>query len=193
MKWPLLTIGTLSLITILLLKAAITFEQNMTRDIEVYLPEGEESTNILIEVREDWATDLIIVYVETPNAENPQFYKDPVMDNITYVPTLKEIALLERTIDPHGQNVDLENEWKADRGEKDDIIFTLSISTLIKEFNSTNARFIEASEGKIFGGLSVEEMMMILLMKQELMQYQMIKIVLIKYFRVHLQHYRILL
>ena len=157
MKWPLLTIGILSLITILLLQAAITFEQNMTRDIEVYLPEGEESTNILIEVREDWATDLIIVYVETPNAENPQFYKDPVMDNITYVPTLKEIALLERTIDPYGQNVELENEWKADRGEKDDIIFTLSISTLIKEFNSTNARFIEASEGKIFGGLSVEE------------------------------------
>jgi len=157
MKWPLLTIGILSLITILLLQAAITFEQNMTRDIEVYLPEGEESTNILIEVREDWATDLIIVYVETPNAENPQFYKDPVMDNITYVPTLKEIALLERTIDPYGQNVDLENKWQADRGIHDDIIFTLSISTLIKEFNSTNARFIEASEGKIFGGLSVEE------------------------------------
>ena len=157
MKWPLLTIGILSLITILLLQAAITFEQNMTRDIEVYLPEGEESTNILIEVREDWATDLIIVYVETPNAENPQFYKDPVMDNITYVPTLKEIALLERTIDPYGQNVDLESKWQADRGIHDDIIFTLSISTLIKEFNSTNARFIEASEGKIFGGLSIEE------------------------------------
>jgi len=129
----------------------------MTRDIEVYLPEGEESTNILIEVREDWATDLIIVYIETPNAENPQYYKDPVMDNITYVSTLKEIALLERTIDPWGQNVDQENQWQADRGEKDDIIFTLSISTLIKEFNSTNARFIEASEGKIFGGLSVED------------------------------------
>ncbi len=157
MKWPIITLATLSLVTILLLQPAMTFEQNMTRDIEVYLPEGEESTNILIEVREDWATDLIIVYIETPNAENPQYYKDPVMDNITYVSTLKEIALLERTIDPWGQNVDQENQWQADRGEKDDIIFTLSISTLIKEFNSTNARFIEASEGKIFGGLSVED------------------------------------
>ena len=152
-----MTLATLSLVTILLLQPAMTFEQNMTRDIEVYLPEGEESTNILIEVREDWATDLIIVYIETPNADNPQYYKDPVMDNITYVSTLKEIALLERTIDPWGQNVDQENQWQADRGEKDDIIFTLSISTLIKEFNSTNARFIEASEGKIFGGLSVED------------------------------------
>nr|AIF01424.1 transport protein [uncultured marine group II/III euryarchaeote KM3_147_B09] len=157
MTWPILTIGILSLVTILLLQPAMTFEQNMTRDIEVYLPEGEESTNILIEVREDWATDLIIVYVETPNAKEPQFYDDIEKDNITYVPTLLEIALLEKTIDPYGQNVELEDEWQADRGVKDDIIFTLSISTLIKEFNSTNARFIEASEKKIFGGLSVEE------------------------------------
>ena len=156
MKRPVLTLAVLSLITVLLLQSAMTFEQNMTRDIEVYLPEGEESTNILIEVREDWATDLIIVYVETPNAEDPEFYNDPEVDNITYMPTLKEIALLERTIDPYGQTTDLE-KYQADRGENDDIIFTLSISTLIKEFNSTNARFIEASEGKIFGGLSIEE------------------------------------
>ena len=45
MKRPVLTIAVLSLITILLLQSAMTFEQNMTRDIEVYLPEGEESTN----------------------------------------------------------------------------------------------------------------------------------------------------
>ena len=157
MKYAIATLLVLVLITISFLKGALTFEENMTRDIEVYLPEGEESTDILIEVREDWATDLIIVYVETPNARNPDYFSDPVVDNITYVPTLKEIALLERTIDPYGQNVDLENEHQADRGEKDNIIFTLSISTLIKEFNSTNARFIEASEGKIFGGLSIEQ------------------------------------
>ncbi len=156
MKRPVLTLAALSLVTILLLQSAMTFEQNMTRDIEVYLPEGEESTDILIEVREDWATDLIIVYLETPNANDPQFYNDPVLDNITYVPTLKEISLLEQTIDPYGQTEDL-GTYQADRGEKDDIIFTLSISTLIKEFNSTNARFIEASEEKIFGGLSIED------------------------------------
>jgi len=157
MKYAIATLLVLVLITISFLKGALTFEENMTRDIEVYLPEGEESTDILIEVRKDWATDIIIVYVETPNARNPDYFSDPVVDNITYVPTLKEIALLERTIDPYGQNVDLENEHQADRGVKDDIIFTLSISTLIKEFNSTNARFLEASEGKIFGGLNIEE------------------------------------
>ncbi len=153
MKRPVLTVAVLSLITILLLQSAMTFEQNMTRDIEVYLPEGEESTDILIEVREDWATDLIIVYVETPNAEDPQFYNDPVQDNITFVQTLQEISLLERTIDPYGQTTDLDT-YQADRGVKDDIIFTLSISTLIKEFNSTNSRFLNASQQKAFGGNS---------------------------------------
>ena len=156
MKYAILTVSVLSLITILLFQSAMTFEQNMTRDIEVYLPEGEESTKILIEVREDWATDLIIVYVQTPNAKDPGFYKDETIDNITHVPTLKEISLLEETIDFYGQREDL-GTYPADRGEEDDIIFTLSISTLIKEFNSTNSRFIEASEGKIFGGLTIEE------------------------------------
>ena len=150
------TVAVLSLITILLLQSALTFEQNMTRDIEVYLPEGEESTEILIEVREDWATDLIIVYIETGNAKEPEIYNDIVVDNITFVHTLNEISLLETTIDKYGQTEDLE-AYPADRGIKDGIIFTLSISTLIKEFNSTNARFIEATEGKIFGGLSIEQ------------------------------------
>ena len=156
MKYAIATLLVLVLITISLLKGALTFEENMTRDIEVYLPEGEESTDILIEVREDWATDIIIVYIETPNARNPDYFSDPVVDNITYVPTLKEIALLEETIDYYGQRENLER-YQADRGDIDKIIFTLSISTLIKEFNSTNARFIEASEGKIFGGLNIEE------------------------------------
>ena len=148
MKYAVLTISVLSLITILLLQSAMTFEQNMTRDIEVYLPEGEESTKILIEVREDWATDLIIVYVQTPNAENPEFYKEEEY-NITNVATLKEISLLEQNIDSWGQTTNLGKT--ADRGENDDIIFTLSISTLIKEFNSTNSRFINATANKAFG------------------------------------------
>ena len=156
LKNAFLTVAVLGFITVLLLQSALTFEQNMTRDIEVYLPEGEESTDILIEVREDWATDLIIVYIETGNAKDPDIFDNTVVDNITYMPTLKEIALLEQTIDEYGQTTDLET-YQADRGQKDGIIFTLSISTLIKEFNSTNARFIEASEGKIFGGLSIEQ------------------------------------
>ena len=74
MKYAIATLLVLVLITISFLKGALTFEENMTRDIEVYLPEGEESTDILIEVREDWATDLIIVYVETLGRKVHQDY-----------------------------------------------------------------------------------------------------------------------
>ena len=161
---PLLTVALLVLVTLLLLKPALTFEQNMTRDIEVYLPEGEESTDLLLEVRQDWATDIIIVYIETRNANDPERFDNLETHNITYVPTLKEIARLEQEIDPWGQSmeqVEFKNCFQslraADRGQCDDIIFTLSISTLIKEFNSTNSRFIEATEEKAFGGLSIEQ------------------------------------
>ena len=78
LKNAFLTVAVLGFITVLLLQSALTFEQNMTRDIEVYLPEGEESTDILIEVREDWATDLIIVYIETGNAKDPDIFDDTV-------------------------------------------------------------------------------------------------------------------
>ena len=78
------TIAVLSLITVLLLQSALTFEQNMTRDIEVYLPEGEESTEILIEVRQDWATDLIIVYIETGNAKEPNVIRNIVCSGLIY-------------------------------------------------------------------------------------------------------------
>ena len=80
LKNAIATIVVLSLVTVLLLQSALTFEQNMTRDIEVYLPEGEESTEILIEVRQDWATDLIIVYIETGNAKDPGVFNDIVVD-----------------------------------------------------------------------------------------------------------------
>ena len=137
------TVAVLSLITVLLLQSALTFEENMTRDIEVYLPEGEESTEILIEVRQDWATDLIIVYIETGNANNPNVFNDIVVDNITYVPTLKEIALLENTIDKYGQSEDLET-YQADRGDKDGIIFTLSISCFEISFYDKENSFISS-------------------------------------------------
>jgi len=156
LRSPSVTVLLLVLVTLLLLKPALTFEQNMTRDIEVYLPEGEESTDLLLEVRKDWATDIIIIYIETRNANDPERFNDRVIHNITYVPTLKEIARLEQLIDPEGQSMD-QATHPADRGVQDDIIFTLSISTLIKEFNSTDARFIEATEGKVFGGLSIEQ------------------------------------
>ena len=153
LRSPSLTVLVLVLVTLLLLKPALTFEQNMTRDIEVYLPEGEESTDLLLEVRKDWATDIIIIYIETRNANDPERFNDRVIHNITYVPTLKEIARLEQQIDPYGQSMD-QDKYQADRGIQDDIIFTLSISTLIKEFKTTVIPIQTHSSGRDAGIVS---------------------------------------
>ena len=152
LKWPVATILLLILITLAMLKPAMTFEKNMTKDIEVYLPDNDPSVDVLLEVREFWATDTIIIYVETPNALDKN-NSDPKF-NVTSVNILKQIDALEREIDPFGQSKDQEN-YPADGGETDGIIFTLSISTLIKEFNSTNTRFVEALEDKTLGGLTI--------------------------------------
>ena len=152
LKWPVATILLLLLVTLAMMKPAMTFEKNMTKDIEVYLPDNDPSVDVLLEVREFWATDTIIIYVETPNALDKN-NSDPKF-NVTSVNILKQIDALEREIDPFGQSKDQEN-YPADGGETDGIIFTLSISTLIKEFNSTNTRFVEALEDKTLGGLTI--------------------------------------
>ena len=152
LKWPVVTILLLLLVTLAMMKPAMTFEKNMTKDIEVYLPDNDPSVDVLLEVREFWATDTIIIYVETPNALDKN-NSDPKF-NVTSVNILKQIDALEREIDPFGQSKDQEN-YPADGGETDGIIFTLSISTLIKEFNSTNTRFVEALEDKTLGGLTI--------------------------------------
>ena len=146
------TILLLLLITLGMLKPAMTFEKNMTKDIEVYLPDNDPSVDILLEVREYWATDTIVIYIETPNALDKN--NSDQKFNVTSVNILKQIDALEREIDPFGQSEDQES-YPADGGETDGIIFTLSISTLIKEFNSTNTRFVEALEDKTLGGLTI--------------------------------------
>jgi len=152
LKWPVATILLLLLVTLAMMKPAMTFEKNMTKDIEVYLPDNDPSVDVLLEVREFWATDTIIIYVETPNALDKN--NSDSKFNVTSVNILKQIDALEREIDPFGQSKDQEN-YPADGGETDGIIFTLSISTLIKEFNSTNTRFVEALEDKTLGGLTI--------------------------------------
>ena len=77
-----------------MLKPAMTFEKNMTKDIEVYLPDNDPSVDILLEVREFWATDTIVIYIETPNALDKN--NSDQKFNVTSVNILKQIDALER-------------------------------------------------------------------------------------------------
>ncbi|MBA3044404.1 MMPL family transporter, partial [archaeon] len=72
-------------------------------------------TETLNEIREDWPTDLIIIYVTV--GKN---------DDITDLPVLEEMSRVEEALDYN----------KTDYGENDSISYILSISSIIKEINN---------------------------------------------------------
>lgn len=138
-KRPLVMIFIISLITALLFREAVNFQDNMTSDVEAFLPEGDEATDILKEVRLEWTTDIIVIYVETENKYNPNSSKDNMTDKVI----LEEISKIE------GDDFTPGIDWnKVDRGDEDGIIFILSISTIIKELNSSHPRFLNALENQ---------------------------------------------
>ena len=64
------------------------FEHQINGDVEIYLPDGADSTELLQQVREQWSTDIFMLYIQTNNAlENGRG-----TENITDVEILKQIS-----------------------------------------------------------------------------------------------------
>lgn len=98
---------------------------NVNGDLEVYLPtdDNPESVKALIaEVENDWTTNVMVIYVESENF------------NVTKVSILDQIDMVERDL----------NWAMNDEGVEDNVIYVLSISTVIKEVNSSGGRVIKA-------------------------------------------------
>lgn len=115
-KKPKLTLFAVSVIVLLIGSQALHLIGCIQGDIEVYLPSGDPSTETLDEIREDWPTDLIIIYVTV--GKN---------DDITDLPVLEEMSRIEDTLDYN----------KTDYGENDSISYVLSISSIVKEINQS--------------------------------------------------------
>ena len=84
LKRPKLTILIFTIITLLISINALNIV--ITSDIEVYMPSGQPSVELLNEIREEWPIDSFMVYIET--------------NNITDISTLKEIDGLETALNP---------------------------------------------------------------------------------------------
>lgn len=56
------------LLTLLVGKDAMDFGQQINGDVEIYLPDGADSTELLLDVREQWSTDIVLLYIHTDNA-----------------------------------------------------------------------------------------------------------------------------
>ena len=68
----------------------MAFQEQIDGDVEIFLPDGASSTDLLLEVRTEWSTDLAVIYITTPNAKNPND-----TTNITDEVILNEISWLE--------------------------------------------------------------------------------------------------
>ncbi|MDP6363376.1 MAG: MMPL family transporter [Candidatus Poseidoniia archaeon] len=136
---PPLTLGVMTVIMLFMLVGI--GQTNVNGAMEVYLPRGSPEEALLFEVREDWSTDVIVIYVETRNA-----YEMSDKTNITERRVLLEMDYVERTLDEYGQNEEPGQPGVvlSDAGKIDNVVFSLSISTIIKELHSSNSRAYDA-------------------------------------------------
>ena len=93
---------------------------NVNGDLEVYLPDGSKVAELIAKVEEDWSTNVMVVYIESDN------------ENITDQRILQEISYVEKILNPYQSD------------SSDDVIYILSISTVLKEVNSSAPRIREA-------------------------------------------------
>ncbi len=93
---------------------------NVNGDMEVYLPDGSQVAELISKVEEDWSTNVMVVYIESSN------------QNITQQRILQEISYVENILNPYLSD------------DSDDVIYILSLSTVLKEVNSSAPRIREA-------------------------------------------------
>jgi len=98
---------------------------NVNGDLEVYLPTDDDPhsvKNLIAQVEKDWTTNVMVIYVESYNY------------NVTQINILDQIDKVERVI----------NNQTNDGGVDDNVIYVLSISTVVKEVNSSGGRVVKA-------------------------------------------------
>ena len=93
---------------------------NVNGDLEVYLPDGSQVAELIGKVEEDWSTNVMVVYIESSKY------------NITDQRILQEISYVENILNPYISD------------ESDDVIYILSLSTVLKEVNSSAPRIRDA-------------------------------------------------
>ena len=110
---------------------------NVNGDLEVYLPDGSEVGRLLNLVEEDWSTNVMVIYIQLEGGNFAQ-------NNITDVRILQEISYVENMLNPCISTFVCQNPNNASETLNDDVIYLLSISTVLKEVTSSAPRIREA-------------------------------------------------
>ncbi|MCH1443429.1 MAG: hypothetical protein L7U53_06125, partial [Candidatus Poseidoniaceae archaeon] len=98
---PAIFVMLLIIIATFLGQRGMDFQDQIEDDVEIFLPDGAESTDLLLEVREEWSTDIAVIYIQTDNAR----LGGGLGDNITDEKILKEISWIEGDDDNLGGSI----------------------------------------------------------------------------------------
>ena len=114
------------------------FQSQIDDDVEIFLPDGAPSTELLLEVREEWSTDITVIYIRTENA-----FDSSSESNITDKEILDIISWVEGDDNNVGgdsisRGIDYD---KNDHGRNDGVLWIISPAQVIKEINSADGRF----------------------------------------------------
>ena len=133
---PAMVIIILVIISGFFAQQAMSFQEQIEDDVEIFLPDGAESTNLLLEVREEWSTDIAIIYVQTDNAR----LGGGLGDNITSEEVLRQMSWVEGD-DENADRSSTERgiDWnKFDYGKEDGVLWIISPAQVVKEVNSAD-------------------------------------------------------
>jgi len=114
-----------------------SMSDNMSTNVDQYIPEGTEEKEILDIIRENWATKVVVIFIQTGNAFDP----DNCKVNVTNRDVLEEISSVEGDDFYSGSNF-----ARNDGGKEDWIEYVFSLSAMIKEINSSTPRMANVIE-----------------------------------------------
>tara|TARA_B110000444_G_scaffold256526_1_gene293033 strand:- start:295 stop:3162 length:2868 start_codon:yes stop_codon:yes gene_type:complete len=146
---PATVIIILVIIAAFFAEQGMSFQDQIDDDVEIFLPDGAPSTELLLEVREEWSTDITVIYIKSNNAVAPidpdtgQPKWEKGEDNITDKAILEEISWVEGDDNNIGgdsisRGIDYD---KDDQGRNDGVLWIISPAQVIKEINSADGRF----------------------------------------------------
>ena len=139
---PAIFVMLLIIIATFLGQRGMDFQDQIEDDVEIFLPDGAESTDLLLEVREEWSTDIAVIYIQTDNAR----LGGGLGDNITDEKILREISWIEGDDDNLGGSIigrGMDHD-KTDYGNIDGVLWIISPAQIMKEINSADGRFNES-------------------------------------------------
>ena len=136
---PASVVVLLIIISAFFAQQGMDFQSQIDDDVEIFLPDGAPSTDLLLEVREEWSTDITVIYIRSENAFD--LSSDA---NITDKEILDVISWVEGDDNNNedGNSISRGIDYdKNDNGRNDGVLWIISPAQVIKEINSADGRF----------------------------------------------------